>query len=210
MSSAVENGAGRAEKAATCARREEILEAATALFAELGFSDAVTQVLAERLQVGKGTLYRYFPSKRDLFLATVDRVMTRMRAHIDEQIAGIDDPLERVGRAIRAFLSFFAEHPGFVELLIQERAHFKDRKKPTYFEHQEKNVARWRELYRSLIADGRVRPMPVEQITDVISNLVYGTMFTNYFAGQKKPSEQQASDILDVVFHGILNGSAAV
>jgi hypothetical protein len=29
-------------------------------------------------------------------------------------------------------------------------------------------------------------------------------MFTNYFAGQRKPSEEQAKDILDIVFHGIL------
>ena len=29
--------------------------------------------------------------------------------------------------------------------------------------------------------------MPVERITDVVGNLLYGTMFTNYFTGQAKP-----------------------
>ena len=57
------------------ARREEILDAATELFAQHGYSDAVTQALAERLQVGKGTLYRHFPSKQELFLAAADRVI---------------------------------------------------------------------------------------------------------------------------------------
>ena len=47
--------------------------------------------------------------------------------------------------------------------------------------------------------------MPVERITDVLSDLVYGTMFTNYFTGNQKPFEAQAKDILDVVFHGILS-----
>ena len=42
--------------------------------------------------------------------------------------SGIDDPLERTVQGIRSFLAFFAEHPQFVELLIQERALFKDRK----------------------------------------------------------------------------------
>ena len=51
------------------ARREEILDVATDLFAEFGYSEAVTKDLADRLQVGKGTIYRYFPSKRELFLA---------------------------------------------------------------------------------------------------------------------------------------------
>jgi len=31
-----------------------------------------------------------------------------------------------------------------VELLILERAEFRDRKKPTYFEHRDAHVHRWR------------------------------------------------------------------
>src|SRR5262249_59824700 len=124
---------------------------------------------------GKGTLYRYFPSKRDLFLATVDRVMRRLHERIEDSIRGVEDPLDQVAAAIRAYLAFFAEHPDFVELLMQERAHFKDRKEPTYFQHRAANVERWRDLYRRLIAGGRVREMPAERITDVLGALVYGT-----------------------------------
>ena len=187
------------------ARKEDILIAATELFAEHGFANANTQDLAERLQVGKGTIFRHFPTKRDLFLAAVDRVMVKMREEILAEIAGIDDGLVQVARGIKAFLSFYANHPEYVELLIQERAHFKDRKRPTYFEHRDVNVQRWLKLYGQLIAEGRVREMPVESITDVVGNLIYGTMFTNFFAGQKKPVDQQARDILDIVFRGILS-----
>jgi AcrR family transcriptional regulator len=186
------------------ARREEILRTATELFAEHGFSDAITQSLADRLGVGKGTIYRHFPSKRELFLAAADRVMRKLQEQILANIAGVEDGLEQVARGIRAFLSFFAAHPEYVELLIQERAQFKDRKRPTYFEHREVNVQRWRKLYARLIAEGRVRDIPVERITDVVGNLIYGTMFTNFFTGQAKPVEQQAQEILDVVFRGIL------
>jgi AcrR family transcriptional regulator len=185
-------------------RREEILDEAARLFAQCGYSETDTQVLADRLGVGKGTLYRYFPTKRELFLAAVDRVMRQMRHHIEQSVSGASDPLDQIERAVFACLEFFAEHPEFVELLIQERAQFKDRKKPTYFEHREANCERWRALYRSLIEQGRVRRVPPERITDVTSDLLYGTMFINYFAGQRKPSREQARDILDIVFHGIL------
>ena len=186
-------------------RQEEILEAAVSLFAEHGFSDTDTQVLADKLRVGKGTLYRYFPSKQALFLAAVDRVMHKLRARVNASFEAADDPLDGIARGIIAYLEFFAEHPEYVELLIQERAQFKDRKKPTYFQHCDASVERWREFYRSLIAAGRVRHMPPERITDVISDLLYGTMFTNYFAGRSKPPQEQARDILDVVFNGILS-----
>jgi AcrR family transcriptional regulator len=190
---------------ANLARCEEILEAATELFAEHGFSDAVTQALAERLGVGKGTIYRHFPSKRELFLAAADRVMRKMQERIDANVEGIDDKLIRIERAIGSFLQFFADHPSFVELLIQERAYFKDRKRPTYFEYREVNIERWRQFYRELIAEGRVREIPAEQITDVVSNVLYGIMVTNLFNGQPKPAEVQAREILDIIFRGILS-----
>lgn len=185
-------------------RREEILAAAATLFASRGYTETDTQVLVDQLHIGKGTLYRYFPSKCELFLATVDRAMRRMRECIDTRIADVQDPLDQIAEAIHAYLAFFAEHPEFVELLIQERAQFRDRKKPTYFEQREANIGRWHDLYRKLIAAGRIREMPVERITDVLGNLVYGTMFTNYFTGAQKSFAEQAQEILDVVFHGIL------
>jgi AcrR family transcriptional regulator len=195
------------DEEAILARREEILQTATELFAEQGFSDAVTQVLTDRLQIGKGTLYRHFPSKRELFLAAADRVMVKLNERIEANIVGITDGLERIARAIAAYLGFFSENPHFVELIIQERANFKDRKRPTYFEHRERTVQRWRQLYRELIAQGRLREMSVEQISDVLSDAIYGAMFINYFTGQSRPPDVQAHEILDIVFYGILSES---
>lgn len=186
-------------------RADEILDAATDLFAERGFHDADTQGLCERLGVGKGTIYRCFPSKRELFLAAVDRVMRRMQAQLESSTEGLDDPLERLATTIRAYLDFFVAHPKYVELLIQERALFRDRERPTYFVYRERTKARWLDVYRDLIAEGRLRKMPAERISDVISNLVYGTMFTNHFTGQPKSSELQAQEILDVIYLGILS-----
>ncbi len=188
-------------------RTQQILDAAARLFARHGYADADTQLLADEMGVGKGTLYRYFPSKKALFLAAADRVMRQLRIQIDDSIEGVLDPLDRIAVAIRTFLSFFAENPDFVELLMQERAQFKDRKEPTYFQHRKVNVERWKALYRDLMAEGRIRTMPVERITDVLSDLVYGTMFSNYFTGNKQAFEAQAQNILDIVFYGILSES---
>ncbi|HEX7379813.1 MAG TPA: TetR/AcrR family transcriptional regulator [Pirellulales bacterium] len=186
-------------------RREEILAAATKLFAEHGYADTDTQMLADRVQVGKGTLYRYFPSKRELFLAAADRGMRQLCDYIDASIAKIPDPPERIAQVVRSYLTFFAENPELSELLIHERALFKDRKQPTYIEYREANRERLRVLYRAYIAEGQIRDMPVDRILDVVGDLLYGTMFTNYFSGRQKSVEEQTQDILDIVFHGILS-----
>jgi AcrR family transcriptional regulator len=188
--------------------RERILATSTGIFARDGYQDTDLQDVADALGIGKASVYRRFPSKEELFLAAVDDGMRRMKQSVDAAIERIEDPLEQISRAVVAYLAFFDAEPGLAELLILERARFKDRKKPTYFEHREVNIHRWRALYERLMLEGRVRRMPLDRITDVLSNLVYGTMFTNHFAGRTKPFEDQASDILDVFLHGILARAA--
>lgn len=188
----------------TAHRQEEIAAAATCVFAGRGYRETDVQVIADRLGVGKGTIYRYFPTKRDLFLATVDRGMRLLRTEIERRTADVDDPLDRIAEAVRGYLAFFDRHHDLVELLIQERAEFKNRKKPTYFAHRDASIGPWRQLFRDLIAQGRVRNTRVESITDVLSDALYGTIFTNYFSARRKSLERQGQDVLDVFFFGIL------
>ena len=58
---------------------------------------------------------------------------------------------------------------------------------------------------RALIAEGRVRDIPVGRITDVLGDLMYGTMFTNYFAGRRRSPREQAQNILDIALNGVLS-----
>lgn len=202
-------GVGRPRDEGLGARRSaEILEAAIGFFARQGYLDADIQVLADSLKVGKGTIYRYFPSKETLFFATVDHGMNLLREAVDGAAATAASPLASIETAIRAYLEFFDAHPEIVELFIQERANFRDRPKPTYFVHKEAGMDKWHDLLRSLIRDGVMRDVPIERITEVISHLVYGTMFTNYFQGRTTPVSRQCDDILDVVFHGLLREGA--
>jgi AcrR family transcriptional regulator len=185
-------------------RRAEILDAATAVFSERGFAAADVQEIADTTGIGKGTVYRYFPSKDELFLAAVDHGMRRLKTAVDAAVAGARQPLERIAEGVRAYLTFFDENPEIVELLIQERGHFRNRAKPTYFVHRDANMGPWQELFRQLINDGIVRDISVDLIADFISDLVYGTMFTNHFAGRKKSLANQSQDILDILFGGLL------
>ena len=185
-------------------RREEILDAAARVFAQHGYPGTDVQVIADRLGVGKGTVYRYFPSKQELFLAAVDRGLRRLHERIEADTANVADPIDRIAQAIHSYLAFFAENRELVELFIQERAEFKDRKQPAYFEQREATCGPWDDLIRQLMAEGRLRDIPVDELRDVTSDLLYGTIFANHFARRSTPPRAQAEQILDLVFHGIL------
>ena len=195
---------GRPKDEQLAARRcEEILDVAARVFAARGYRNTDVQVVADELGVGKGTVYRYFPSKRELFLGAVDRGMQRLTERIDASMTA-PDPLDQMEQAIREYLSFFEANPEFVELLIQERAEFRDRPKPTYFEYRDANINKFAALHEGLVAAGRMRNIPLGTIDNVVGDLVYGTMFTNYFAGRRRSLAEQADEILEIVLVGLL------
>lgn len=194
-------------------RQDRIICTAARVFADRGYRQTDVQVIADEIGVGKGTIYRNFRSKEALFLATVDHMMHRLGESIRAATADVADPLDCIRAAIRAYLAFFDRETAAVELILQERAEFKQRLKPTYFAHQEANIKPWLELFGRLMDDGVVRRMPPEAIATVINNTLYGTIFTNYFAGNGGVTsgdfESQAEQIIDIMFNGILLTSAS-
>ena len=55
--------------------KEKIIQAAVESFAQTGFDRTKMEDIAKRLGLSKGTLYLYFKSKEDLFLAICERNM---------------------------------------------------------------------------------------------------------------------------------------
>ncbi|HXN62687.1 MAG TPA: helix-turn-helix domain-containing protein [Acidimicrobiales bacterium] len=79
-----------------------ILVGARDVFAEHGY-DASMETIAERAEVGVGTLYRRFPTKADLFDAVVDAAKERNRAIAEEvlaEVAPADAVFEFVRRCV--------------------------------------------------------------------------------------------------------------
>jgi AcrR family transcriptional regulator len=188
-------------------RRDDILSRAAKTFAKHGYQTTDLQQIADALSLSKGTLYNYFPSKEDLFLATVRHGVDQLHAHIAAATEPIPDPIARLSAAVHAYLGFFKSHPDLVELFIQERAHFKAQRKPVYFESRDARKAPWRILIQNLIDTGRFRAIPVERIIETLGNILYGTMYTNHIAGRGREPADQSRDVLDVLFNGILSDS---
>src|SRR4051794_12365557 len=122
---------GRADETHKARRREEILAHAARVFAARGFPGTDVQAVADAVGVAKGTLYLYFASKEELFLAAVDQGMKDLKAFVDAAVEGAADPLEVIRKAVFAYLRFFKERPEQVGLMILRRAERRGREPAT-------------------------------------------------------------------------------
>jgi AcrR family transcriptional regulator len=192
-------------------RRQEILTVAARVFAQYGFAATDVQMIADRLSVGKGTIYRYFPSKDRLFLAAVEQGLAELKADMDQNLADpTADPLRVIQDAIRTYLKFFRRRPEMAELFIQERAAFPTHHRPLYFtvKVSDDDCCKHRQLFATLLEGGFIRPIPQERFFAVIGDLLYGTILTNLLTGRQADPDTQAADIIDVIFRGVLTSSA--
>lgn len=68
-------------------KKKLILEMATQLFTRFGFAKTSLDEIAAAAQIAKGTVYYYFPSKEDLFIASIEvktrECFTMLRQHLN-------------------------------------------------------------------------------------------------------------------------------
>lgn len=69
---------------------ERILEAAIKIFSEKGFSAATTSEIAKEAEVAEGTIFRYFPKKKELLHGIVLKVIDLLGESV------VVKPLERI------------------------------------------------------------------------------------------------------------------
>lgn len=100
---------------------DAILDAADAVFLEMGFANATTNHVAARAGTSIGSLYRFFPDKDALLVALAERYGERLRAIAADltqpEVAQRWTLEGLVGFGIETFSQFLVASPGFKTLL---------------------------------------------------------------------------------------------
>jgi AcrR family transcriptional regulator len=89
-------------------RRRQLLEAGARVFTERSYDDASMAEVARAAGISKGLLYHYFPSKRDLFVATLEAAAAELQ-EITEPDPSLPVAEQLVG-ALDAYLGWIDEH----------------------------------------------------------------------------------------------------
>lgn len=73
-------------------RREEVLEAALTEFSERGFEGASTDAIARAAGISQPYLFRLFGTKKELFIATIERCMADQLQRFRQASQGLEGP----------------------------------------------------------------------------------------------------------------------
>lgn len=104
--------------------RRRILKAALTEFSDKGFHASTIDSIAERADIAKGTVYRYFKTKESIFTALKDDTMSEFVELARKHLSVQEDVLTIIESVIKMYLSFFEKNSSFFKVIIQEHKDF--------------------------------------------------------------------------------------
>ncbi len=103
-------------------RRNEILAAAEAVFAEVGVEKATMEQVARKARLSRALLYVYFEDKEDLVTAICVRALTELRKRFVAASARPKTGLDKIESLGQAYVTFAQEEPVYFAALARFEA----------------------------------------------------------------------------------------
>jgi AcrR family transcriptional regulator len=100
-----------------------MLEAAARLFGTHRFHEVRMEDIATEAAVGKGTLYRYFQDKEELYWALLTRSSEQLLARLEEVLEPAQGARQRLVVMVDAIIAFFDENPHLFDLIQRAEVH---------------------------------------------------------------------------------------
>lgn len=184
----------------TESKRREILDAAARAFSVGDFHQTLIDHVAAEAKVGKGTIYRYFETKEDLYFATILHGFDALAGALSDAPAG-EPPVERLERIAREVLEFFWTRADLSRLLMEDERRFASRQ-----EELQKRKETLQGLVERCLADGSAAGV-------FRTGRVDGSTAATFFRGMiraalesRRPGDtpdRAVGEILDLFLHGM-------
>jgi TetR/AcrR family transcriptional regulator len=192
-------------------RREQILDAATQLFARQGFQGTTTKQISEQTGVTEALIFRHFASKDDLYWAVIERKIKAAPPgeHMRERLSAGGSDLEVLSGVATQILERRAKDQTLSRLLLYsalENHRLSHRFFRTYVAECYEVLA---EYIRGRIAEGQFRPVdPLLAARGFLGMVVYHSWIQELFGGKRYQnfSVQEVSKTLaEVWLQGMLS-----
>lgn len=100
-------------------RKKEILQAAERLFSRKKGLNATMDDLAEMTELGKGTLYLYFPNKENLLQVLAEKAIGLLRKRLTRVVDDSKTGVEQLSDNGDAFVKFLKDKPFYALLILK-------------------------------------------------------------------------------------------
>jgi len=166
------------DRSVTDRKRACILAAARRVFSQKSYADSAVEDVAEEAQVGKGTLYLYFKSKEQLYLAVLAGDLREMSAEARREMECAEGFREKLRAFLRVRLEFSTTHEEFFRIYLAEYGSMFvkapiSRELMQLFRENIRHVAR---VVEEASKRGEIRPVPAGAVAAALFDISRGLL----------------------------------
>jgi AcrR family transcriptional regulator len=180
-----------------------ILERAAQVFARKGFEGASMRDLSRSTGISLAGLYHYVPSKQQLLHRIQMEAFSRILERLEERLAGIEDPEERVRVLIRNHLEYFLAHPVEMKVFTHEAEALEGSYRSEVGAIKRRYYELAMELFRNLQQEGRAREVNARAAVLALFGMM-NWIYTWHRPETDPGARELADTFADIFLHGAL------
>jgi AcrR family transcriptional regulator len=188
-------------------KRASLMADCARLFRKLGYHGTSMSDIAELVNLNKGTLYYYFPSKGDILHAIYIEAFTAL----DENIALVPDglpPDEELTAYVKAILRAIASVPDVIAVYFQERPWLESSLSSEQAAGIRAKETEFTERVRTTIRNG-VRANIFRRVNDQLLSVQLLSMISSLYRWHVAESEASAELVADTIVGYLYDGILA-
>ena len=185
--------------------REKILVAALEVFSTKGFHGATVDEIAEGAELGKGTVYRHFQSKKGLFAELIRLKVAELEQEVSDAIDPLADVLEIIETYLTVYFGFFDRNRNLYRVLIQEQSDFGAEVKALYIGNILRKVPLLKRKIYQAARDGRLKQMDFHTVFYGVMGFVDGVMQKWLASDPGYSLANEIPTVLQTLYYGFVN-----
>ncbi|WP_170920361.1 TetR/AcrR family transcriptional regulator [Desulfacinum hydrothermale] len=185
--------------------RDRILEAALEVFSEKGFHHATMDEIADRAGVGKGTVYRYFSSKDNLFSQLVQARLQELEQEAEQVLDSDDHVLSMIEKYLGLYFAFFDRNQRLYRVMVQEHPEMDDRLQDLYVEEIMRRIPRLKRKIYEARYRGVLKDVNFQTVFYGVMGFIHGVIQRWLAHDCAYSLEQELPTVKEVLFYGFVN-----
>jgi AcrR family transcriptional regulator len=187
-------------------RKSEILSAGCRVFAHSGYEATTVDAIAAEAGVAKGTLYLYFKSKQEIYLAALCNQLTAMAELSDNEIAAARGARARLHAFVSTRLAYLEEHRDFFRIYQFEFSHMflhPTRVNDDFERYYRRQAEGLTAVLEEGIRKGQLRRMSAGDAAFLIYDMVRGLATRRLLGLSELSLAEDTTMIMDLIWTGI-------
>lgn len=177
---------------------EKMLDAAGRLFGARHFHEVRMEDIAAEAEVSKGTLYRYFQDKEEMYLALLERASHQLVEELQARVSEAAGGRERLVAVVDAIITFFDRQPHLFDLIQRAEVGHEQGKAFPWQEVRDKGMQIVLDIFEDADAAGefRVRDPQIAML------MLLGGLRAVIRVGKPPRPRGLAEQLVDDLLHG--------